>query len=109
MPTITHKQEAPPSLVGAMGRGRAACAIIALCFLLLTPLSALACGGFYTGDTPIYQNTERMIFEVSPGSTTLYEQISYSGDPKNFAWVLPVPSVPTLHTAETRLFTLLDQ
>ena len=109
MPTITHKQEAPPSLVGAMGRGRAACAIIALCFLLLTPLSALACGGFYTGDTPIYQNTERLIFAVAPGSTTLYEQISYSGDPKNFAWVLPVPSVPKLETTSIDLFRNLDQ
>jgi len=76
--------------------------------MLLTPLSVLACGGFFTSGTPVDQNIERIIFAVNPGSITLYEQINYSGAPSNFAWVLPVPAVPKLATTPVDLFRNLD-
>ena len=42
---------------------RFACsAIIATCCILLMPLGALACGGFFTPGTPLDQNIERIIF-----------------------------------------------
>ncbi len=89
---------------------RFACStIIAICSILLMPLAALACGGFFTPGTPLDQNIERIIFAISPGSMTVYEQINYSGSASNFAWVLPVPSVPKLDTAPISTFRNLDQ
>ena len=83
--------------------------IMAICSILLMPLAALACGGFFTPGTPLDQNIERIIFAVAPGSMTVYEQINYSGSASDFAWVLPVPSVPKLDTAPVNTFRNLDQ
>ena len=83
--------------------------IMAICSILLMPLAALACGGFFTPGTPLDQNIERIIFAVAPGSMTVYEQINYSGSASDFAWVLPVPSVPKLDTAPISTFRNLDQ
>src|SRR5260221_12675484 len=82
--------------------------IMAICSMLLMPLAALACGGFFTPGTPLDQNIERIIFAVAPGSMTVYEQINYSGPASDFAWVLPVPSVPQLGTAPISTFRNLD-
>ena len=88
---------------------RFACStIIAMCSILLMPLAALACGGFFTPETPLDQNIERIIFAAAPGSMTVYEQINYSGSASDFAWVLPVPSVPKLDTAPISTFRNLD-
>ncbi len=88
---------------------RFACStIIAMCSILLMPLAALACGGFFTPGTPLDQNIERIIFAAAPGSMTVYEQINYSGSASDFAWVLPVPSVPKLDTAPISTFRNLD-
>ena len=83
--------------------------LVALCCMILVPLPALACGGLFTAQTPVNQANERMIFAVDPGKVTLYEQINYSGSASNFAWVLPVPSVPTVGTAPIDLFSSLDR
>jgi hypothetical protein len=89
---------------------RFACsAIFAMCSMLLMPLAALACGGFFTPGTPLDQNIERIIFAAAPGSMTVYEQINYTGSASDFAWVLPVPSVPKLDTAPVSTFRSLDQ
>jgi hypothetical protein len=82
--------------------------LIALCSVLLTPFTALACGGFFSPDVSVDQNAERLIFTVNPGSITLYEQIHYTGTASDFAWVLPVPSVPKLDTASVDVFNELD-
>jgi hypothetical protein len=93
--------------------GRLCLSIYALLFavlcMLLTPLSAAACGGMFSADSYTEQSAERLIFAVSPGLVTLYEQIHYTGSPKDFAWVLPVPAVPTVGTAQINLFQDLDQ
>src|SRR5436190_23723845 len=89
---------------------RFACsAIFAMCSMLLMPLAALACGGFFTPGTPLDQNIERIIVAAAPGSMTVYEQINYTGSASDFAWVLPVPSVPKLDTTPVSTFRSLDQ
>jgi hypothetical protein len=83
--------------------------VAALFCLLLIPLPALACGGLFTAQGAVDQSIERMIFAVDPGKVTLYEEINYSGSASNFAWVLPVMSVPTIETAPMSLFSTLDR
>jgi hypothetical protein len=77
--------------------------------MLISPLTAAACGGMFSQDVYTEQSAERLIFTVDPGKVTLYEQIHYTGSPKDFAWVLPVPAVPTLSTTSISLFQTLDQ
>jgi hypothetical protein len=76
--------------------------------MLLSPLMAAACGGIFTADANTEQSAERMIYAVGPGQVTLYEQITYTGSPQNFAWVLPVPAVPQVSLVSTDLFRDLD-
>ncbi len=52
---------------------------------------ARACGGcFIPPAESTVVNDHRMVFAVSKEHTILWDQIQYSGDPKEFAWVLPV-------------------
>lgn len=83
--------------------------LFAMLCILLTPLSAAACGGMFSADAYTEQSAERLIFAVNPGQVVLYEQIRYTGSPKDFAWVLPVPAVPTVGTAPVSLFQDLDR
>lgn len=83
--------------------------LLALVCMFVSPLTAAACGGLFTADAYTEQSAERLIFAVDPGKTTLYEQIHYTGSPKDFAWVLPVPAVPTVDTTSISLFQELDR
>jgi hypothetical protein len=76
--------------------------------MLFSPLLAAACGGMFTADANTEQSAERMIYAVGPSQVTLYEQITYTGSPQNFAWVLPVPAVPQVGVVSTDLFRDLD-
>jgi hypothetical protein len=72
---------------------------------------ARACGGCFI--RPSSQNgtvvtDHRMIFSVSTTQTTLYDQIEYSGNPSDFAWVLPIKSQVTLGVSSDLLFQTLD-
>lgn len=58
------------------------------------PAVASACGGFFCNQTPVDQQAERIVFAVDDTGTTMIVQISYTGRPEDFAWVLPVPDVP---------------
>ena len=66
----------------------------ALAALMVVPLSerpARACGGCFRPQQVVSAvNAHRMVFSVSPAQTILWDQFSYSGDPQDFAWVLPV-------------------
>ena len=70
--------------------------------LLAAPLVVLACGGLFAS-VPIDQTAERMIFTVNgDGTITAVVGIGYEGDPAEFSWILPVPSVPSaVEVAET--------
>lgn len=84
--------------------------LLALVCMVINPLTALACGGMFSADANYTeQSAERLIFTVDPGKVTLYEQIHYTGSPKDFAWVLPVPSIPKVETAPLSLFQELDR
>ena len=56
---------------------------------------AQACGGCFhppepPGENPSMVTAHRMILSISAQQTTLYDQIKYTGNPKEFAWVLPI-------------------
>jgi hypothetical protein len=72
-------------------------ALAAAAALLCTIQDAKACGGLFCSNQPVDQNAERIIFTINGNHTvTAYVQISYTGDPEKFAWILPAPTAPTL-------------
>jgi len=82
--------------------------------LLAPARHAHACGGCFT---PPVQPTEgistveshRMIIELSPEQTILWDQIRYSGNPADFVWVLPVPTPDAqVELADATFFDELD-
>ncbi len=79
---------------------------------LLAPATALACGGFFCNAAnlqPVEQNAERILFEINgDGTITTVVEISYSGEPDDFSWVVPVPEVPELTVAPSSSMLLLD-
>src|SRR5581483_4820545 len=76
---------------------------------VLPPGGAAACGGFFCTTIPVDQAGERVIFTLDDGSITTYVQINYVGRPEDFAWVLPLPAVPKVDTAEMATFTDLER
>lgn len=82
--------------------------------LLTTTLAAEpvahACGGCFVQQTENTQVTgHRMVLSVSKTQTTLWDQISYSGNPSEFAWVLPIHGQVDIGVSSDALFSLLDQ
>lgn len=75
--------------------------------------AAWACGGLFcsTGPTPqpVDQSAERIVFEVDRGRITAHVQITYAGGADNFAWVVPVPSVPDVEESSTAFIQAIDQ
>lgn len=80
-------------------------ALIGLC----SSTAAWACGGFFCAQRPIDQAKESIVFAVDPvaGTIETHVQISYEGEAEQFAWVVPVPGVPTLFPSSEVLFTSL--
>jgi len=79
---------------------------------VMAPGLAVACGGRFcdrSRPTPPVQASERIIFVQEPGQMTALVQIVYQGAADDFAWVVPVPAIPELDTAEPALFDDLDQ
>ncbi|MEE2828384.1 MAG: DUF2330 domain-containing protein [Myxococcota bacterium] len=62
---------------------------------LSLPSEANACGGFFCNGTTLIavdQTKERILFEVNgDGTLDVNVEITYSGSPEGFAWVVPVP------------------
>ncbi len=71
---------------------------------------ARACGGCFHGPSQSGDviTDERMIFRVTPQSSTLYDEISYSGNPQSFAWVLPIHGTVTVGLSSDILFQAID-
>lgn len=53
------------------------------------------------------QAGERILFAVQNGVVTAHIQVQYAGDAKDFGWLLPLPSVPTLTVGTDELFNQL--
>ena len=77
-----------------------------------TARDSRACGGCFirpTSQNGTVVTDHRMIFAVSPAQTTLYDQIKYTGNPADFAWVLPIHGQVGLGVSSDLLFSALDQ
>ena len=88
-----------------------------LTFALLTGLAAScagartarACGGcFASANERTVVNAHRMAFSITTTQTVLWDQIRYSGDPKEFAWVLPVLPGARVELSRDEWFAALD-
>jgi len=70
---------------------------------------ASACGGYFGPATEVSAVTgHRMVLSIAKAQTTLWDQITYSGSPSSFAWVLPVKGVATVGLSSDALFGELD-
>ena len=89
-------------------------------FLSLTALfaavPALACGGFFCFQQPVDQSAERILYIVDDVAVTLHIQISYTGDDKQFSWVLPLAKAPAakadgshFDVGSDAVFSILEQ
>lgn len=76
-----------------------------------TPEPAHACGGlFCSASAPVNQAAERIIFSKNEdGTVTAIVQVQYEGPSEEFAWVLPVPGIPTVNVSSDLAFTRLQQ
>jgi MYXO-CTERM domain-containing protein len=76
-----------------------------LAFGALGARDAAACGGCFVGPSQVTQITgEKMLLTISQTQTTLYDEITYSGDPSSFAWVLPIKGLATVGLSSDALF-----
>lgn len=70
---------------------------------------AAACGGCFVQQSENTQVTgHRMVLSVSSAATTLWDQITYSGAPESFAWVLPIKGTVDIELSSDALFQALD-
>jgi hypothetical protein len=88
----------------AMGLATTLCALVAL------DDDARACGGcFAPTENPTVVTDHRMILSVTKTQSTLYDQITYQGEPTSFAWVLPFSGEITVGLSADVVFSALDQ
>lgn len=80
--------------------------------LTFAPPSARACGGgMFTLATETETTTlsgHRVAISISTDQTVLWDQIQYQGDPKDFAWVMPVKAGATLGLGSDAWLEALD-
>jgi len=83
---------------------------IALAAIPLSETYARACGGCFLPPTEVtVVSGHRMVFSISQSRTILWDQFSYSGDPSEFAWVLPVHAASVkLELAHDEFISALD-
>ncbi|MFT5374777.1 MAG: hypothetical protein ACI906_001597 [Candidatus Latescibacterota bacterium] len=81
---------------------------ILLAAALFSPLPARACGGFFCSNSPMDQVAENILFVVDQGRITTHVQLQFSGSATDFAWVLPVPSIPELGISHNQIFSQLQ-
>ncbi len=76
---------------------------------VFVPATATACGGLFCDTLPVAQNAERILFELhGDGTVTTAVEITYSGDPEGFSWVVPVPETPDLGVIPGNALSVLD-
>ncbi|MEJ7734882.1 MAG: DUF2330 domain-containing protein, partial [Polyangiaceae bacterium] len=82
------------------------------CALITHSAPAHACGGCFHAETPVATPSmvtgHRMAVSISNERTVLWDQIEYSGDPEDFAWVLPVGPGAVLELSNDAWFESLD-
>ena len=75
--------------------------------LAALPSPADACGGLFCQRTPVEQAGERILFATDGENVTAHVQIQYQGAAKDFSWIVPVPTEPTLGVGSEALFNVL--
>jgi uncharacterized protein (TIGR03382 family) len=88
----------------------AACtALVAGIYLTRTAGTAEACGCFAPPDpsVPIVQTGEQIAFAMKDGVVTAHIQVQYAGEADEFAWLVPLPSQPTMSLGTDELFAQL--
>jgi uncharacterized protein (TIGR03382 family) len=96
-----------------MQRATFALAFVCAGLLTLQPTDARACGGcFHEANAPS-ENTSvvtdhRMALAVSTTQTVLWDQVRYQGNPKEFAWVLPVGQGAQIELARDEFLQALN-
>ncbi len=76
---------------------------------LWSPSEAEACGGCFVSQTENTQVTgHRMALSISTTQSTLYDQITYSGAPESFAWILPIRGQVDIGLSSDALFAALE-
>ena len=79
--------------------------------LLVDPRAASACGGTFcdSGPTamPVDQTGENVLFVMDGQSVEAHVQIQYQGEAAKFAWIVPMPAVPTVTVGSQPLFSSL--
>lgn len=85
---------------------------IASCVVFLSHDSeAVACGGCFHGVNEVNPSVvtgHRMALSISQDRTVLWDQVEYAGDPKEFAWVLPVGENAYIEQADDAFFEALE-
>jgi hypothetical protein len=83
---------------------------ICLAWLVLIPVCALGDGGFIpsTAFEKVEIPDQRALIHFADGKETLVIDTAFKGSGTNFAWIIPVPSVPTVEPATTGLFSTLQ-
>lgn len=91
-------------------------ALAATCCLWSAPRAVQACGGCFAPPPPPEDetaipplvNAHRMALSISTDQTVLWDQIRYSGNPSEFAWVLPIKPGAKIEVASDAFFDVLD-
>ncbi len=81
--------------------------VLVLAAFGVAPRDAWADGGLITDYfRDVWEPAQRaiLLFDPEVGREDLILQAEYEGNTDNLAWIVPVPSVPTLATADSRLF-----
>lgn len=90
---------------------RATGLLIAVALLSSAPSDAHACGGCFHSPNPMgtvsVVSAHRMAFLSSTSESVLWDQVQYTGNPEDFAWVLPVLGNPTVEVADNGFFEAL--
>ncbi len=86
-------------------------ALTAALAIVSHPGEAKACGGCFHNptDNPSVVTDHRMVLTIAQDQTTLYDQVQYQGDPKSFAWVLPIHGSVKVGLSADVVFSALDR
>jgi hypothetical protein len=93
--------------VDHVSRNVVAATILVLVVLVLVPRHVRADGGLITNYyADVWEPAQRaiLLFDPATGREDLILQAEYEGNTDNLAWIVPVPSLPTLATADAGLF-----
>jgi hypothetical protein len=83
-------------------------------WFVLEARDARACGGCFHEPAPVsvvdtsFVTDHRMAFSMSPAQTVLWDQVRFSGNPKDFAWVLPVKPGARIELSHDEWIAALD-